>query len=1206
MAVAVKKSELVPGAGQPRRRGNVLVTGSSKGPAKGPVTVSAAVATKGTTKGIAADEAANARAGTAVGPCVVGIGASAGGFEAIRKFFQVMPGDSGVAFIVVQHLDPTHVSLAAELFGKFTTMPVSDAIHGAMIKANHVYTAPSDKTLTVQRGRLHLTPRGDDKHLRLPIDMLFHSLGEGFGARAIGIVLSGSGTDGALGLKTIAMHGGIVLVQDPAGAEFDGMPRSAIASGVAHYVLPIEQMPKVISTYASHPYAEAAAAAGQADGDPKTIQKLIDILQASRGHDFSGYKRGTLMRRVARRMGLRGVLALSDYVNLVKQEPNEATALFRDLLIGVTEFFRDTEAWKALESDVITPLVLAKRRDDPIRIWIPGCSTGEEAYSMAMVVLDRLRRARKRCPVQIFATDTNNDALDVGRLGRYPVGIAARITPARLRRYFVAAPDHTHFTVSDELRSAVVFGIQNLFADPPFGRVDLISCRNVLIYLEPELQRKVLNIFHFALRTEGHLFLGNAESAGSRDDRFKPVSKKWRIFVRQGTTRIDLLSLPPRLADGAADTAALPPRTGAPLSQVAAIAQKLILERFSPAAVLVNSRNEALYFCGPTDDFLVHPRGAPSQDLLAMVREGLRSRVRAALREAASSVMPVNVDGARMRRGSTFAPVQIQVMPHHDPVAGSTFLVVFRHDKEPVLVPDAKTAAGALVRHLEDELQATRDDLQNNIERFEAANESLRVSNEEVVTTNEELRSLNEELESSKEELQSLNEELTTVNQQLEAKLRELEVSNSDLKNLLTSSDISTICLDEALRIKWFAPAAQRQFNLIAGDIGRPVSDIASAISDPALLSSARAVLTGQATTDHEFQVDDGRWFMRRLLPYRTEDSKTSGVIVTYTDLTERHLADDAARATRQDLSDSLERGDKLRTLTVALALAEERERRSLAQDLHDDLGQMMAVIGLKAAAVQAQKMSPALKSAVSECATAIDNANRKLRAMALQLNPPMLDQLGLAPALEWMADEIFRLYRLEVIFKDDGLPKTLEPAVSATLFRAIRELLINVAKHARVEKAVVTASRTGDGMLLVEVSDAGAGFDPDAVGPTPRGTGFGLLSVRERLGFLGGEVSIRSNPGMGTSVLLKVPLIPDKPVGPAPALAERPVAQAAQAAQAAAPPAEPDLKPVPEPVPEPEPEPTARPKPKPKPKPQEIPKPKSRPRRQPDQEKPP
>ena len=1104
--------------------------------------------------GIGSGKASKARA---AGPCIVGIGASAGGFEAIRKFFQVMPGDSGVAFIVVQHLDPTHVSLAAELFAKFTTMPVSDAIDGALIKANHVYTAPSDKTLTVQRGRLKLVPRGDDKHLRLPVDQLFNSLGENCGARAIGIVLSGSGTDGALGLKTIAAQGGIVLVQDPASAEFDGMPRSAIASGVAHYVLPIEQMPRIIATYASHPYTEAAAATAQVEVDPKTLQKLIEILQAARGYDFSGYKRGTLLRRVARRMGLRGVLALSDYVNLVKQEPHEAEALFRDLLIGVTEFFRDPEAWKALEADVITPLVAAKRRDDPVRIWIPGCSTGEEAYTMAMVVLDSLRRARKRCPVQIFATDTNNDALDVGRLGRYPAGIASRIAPVRLRRYFVVGPDKTHYTVSDELRSAVVFGVQNLFADPPFGRVDLISCRNVLIYLEPDLQRKVLNIFHFALRANAHLFLGSAESAGGRDDLFKPVSKKWRIFVRQGATRIDLLSLPPRFPDGPADLAAAPPRAATPLSQVAGIAQKLILERFAPAAVLVNGNNDALYFCGPTDDFLVHPRGAPSQDLLAMVREGLRSRVRTALRDAASSAMPVNIEGARMKRGSTFSPVQIQVMPHHEGALGPVFLVVFRHDKEPALTPDAKTAAGALVRHLEDELQATRDDLQNTIERFEAANESLRVSNEEVVTTNEELRSLNEELESSKEELQSLNEELTTVNQQLEAKLRELEVSNSDLKNLLTSSDISTICLDEALRIKWFAPASQRQFNLIAGDIGRPVSDIASAIGDPGLVIAARAVLAGQPNIDHEFQVDDGRWFIRRLLPYRTEDNKVSGVIVTHTDLTEHHLAADAAKATRHDLSESLERGDKLRTLSIALALAEERERRSLAQDLHDDLGQMMAVIGLKAAAVQAQKMTPALKFAVSECAVAIEQANRKLRTMALQLNPPMLDQLGLVPALEWMADEVRRIYRLEVIIKDDGQPKLLDPAVSATLFRAIRELLINVSKHARVEKAIVTAARTGDGMLMVDVSDAGAGFDPDGIGLTPRGTGFGLLSVRERLGFLGGKVEIRSNPGMGTSVVMTVPLLPDKPAVPAATQTELSPTEAQPLAVQTAPPPE-------------------------------------------------
>lgn len=1067
-----------------------------------------------------------AAADAPAGLCIAGIGASAGGYDAIRRFFRAMPEDSGVAFVVVQHLDPTHTSLAAELFAKCTTMPVSEARNGERIEANHVYTSPSDKEVAVQNGCLRLTPRPSVKQLHLPIDHFFSSLGQACGARAIGIVLSGTGTDGTLGLKEIAAQGGIVLVQEPESAQFDGMPNSAIAAAIANYVLPVEEMPAVIAGYVRHPYVGAPEEADPGLIDPKTLQSLFSIVHARRGHDFSGYKSGTMFRRIQRRMGLHNLLKSKDYLALLKTDPNEVDALFRDLLIGVTEFFRDPQAWEMLDAQVVTALVSDKERDEPIRIWIPGCSTGEEAYTMAMVVLERLRRARKHCPVQIFATDTNNDALDVGRLGRYPVGIAARMPAAWLRRYFVGGPEQQSYTVSEALRACVIFGVQNLFSDPPFGRVDLISCRNVLIYLESEVQKRVLNIFHFALRPQAYLFLGSAESNGGRDDLFKPLSKKWRIYQRDGVTQGSLLALPRRVGELPAGLAVASMRVGPPLSQVASIAQKLILDRFAPASVLINGRFETLYFCGPTDDFLLRPRGAPSQDLLAMVREGLRSRLRAALREAESSGLTVNVAGARMRGPAGFVPVQITVAPSPGAELGRLFLVVFRYDQAPVIAPADSSVEGVLVRHLEEELKVTRDDLQNTIERFESANENLKVSNEEVVTSNEELRSLNEELESSKEELQSLNEELSAANQQLEGKVRELEIVNNDLRNLLNSSDIATICLDRACRIKWFTPATQTQFKFMASDVGRPITDFSLAWSGGGLIDGAEAVLAGKTVPPHAFQTEDARRYLRRMLAYRSERNEISGVIVTFTDITDSQLALDAASLARQDLSESRAMNEKLRLLSVALATAEARERRKLAQDLHDDLGQLLAVIGIKAAALKKEEMSESLQSAVGDCLVALEQASRKVRAMAFDLNPPMLEQLGFGPALEWLVHEIQQLYKLEVTVHDDGRAKPMDPAVSATLFRAVRELLINVAKHARVGAAsVVNACGDGD-ILTVTVSDAGAGFDPRFVGLGEAKGGFGLLSVRERIGLLGGSVSIQSSPGNGTKVVLKVPLL--------------------------------------------------------------------------------
>jgi two-component system CheB/CheR fusion protein len=430
-------------------------------------------------------------------PCIVAIGASAGGLEALRQFFQAMPADTGVAFLVVQHLDPKHASLMAELLAKETAMPVAQAVQGGLILPNHVYTLPSDQGLTVNKGRLRLTPRVERGRLWLPIDLCFNSVADDCSARGIGVVLSGAGSDGALGVRAIAGHGGMVLVQDPASAGSDGMPRSAIATGSANHVLAVAKMPEVIAAYARHPYVSGESKADLQSDDERATQQLIKLVQARRGYDFSGYKRSTLLRRIERRMGLRAILRRDNYVTLLKRDALEVDALFRDLLIGVTEFFRDPEAWQVLDTAVIAPLVAARTNQEPIRIWVPGCSTGEEAYTMAMVVLDRLRRARKHCPVQIFATDANEDALEVGRMGRYPLGIAAHLSAAQLKRYFVKTDDRQHFTVSEALRATVVFGLQNLFADPPFGRVDLISCRNVLIYLEPEVQKRVLSIFHF-------------------------------------------------------------------------------------------------------------------------------------------------------------------------------------------------------------------------------------------------------------------------------------------------------------------------------------------------------------------------------------------------------------------------------------------------------------------------------------------------------------------------------------------------------------------------------------------------------------------------------------------------------------------------------------------------------------------------------------
>jgi two-component system, chemotaxis family, CheB/CheR fusion protein len=1067
------------------------------------------------------------------GPCVAAIGASAGGFDAIRTFFDTMPADSGIAFVVIQHLHPTQKSLAAELFGKRTSMPVVQIEDGMRVEPNHVYTVPPNTYPSIHQGVLRLAVPKQLHGPRLPIDHFFASLGEDQHEHAIGIVLSGSGSDGALGVKSIGANGGIVLAQDPGMAQFDGMPQSAIASGMVNYILPVTGMPEVLVGYARHPYvAGTARPKTEAQSEEAALASVLGLIRGRRGYSFAGYKQSTLLRRVQRRMGLRSIEHWSDYIAVLKKNPTEIDALFKDLLIGVTEFFRDPDAWNILEAEVITPLVQAKPRGEPIRVWVPGCATGEEAYVLAMLLLEKLKQTGKRCPVQVFATDTNEDTLQVGRNGIYPTGVATRISPERMRRFFIEATDSHHYQVARELRESVVFGAQNLVSDPPFSRLDLISCRNLLIYLEPEIQKKIIGMFQYALRPGGYMFLGSAETIGERGDSFKPISKKWRIYRRSGTASHPPLELALGVeAAHASGTAAAVKRPAPRNLQLANRAQQLLLDRFVPASVLVNQRHEIVYFCGPVEDYLLRPRGAPTQDLLAQARDGLRSGLRGALREAAAREATVSTGNARVKREGGFAPVRLTVTPAGtDGDGASLLLVVFQDEAKPAPGAEPKGGDSDLVRQLEDELRTTKDDLQSSIERMDASNEELKVSNEEVVSTNEELQSINEELESSKEELQSLNEELSTVNQQLQSKVLELENANSDLKNLLASSEIATICIDRDFRIRWFTPAMKKVFNVMDTDVGRPISDFAAALSGGALLDHAASVLKKLTPLQRELQLEDGRWYLRRVIPYRGEDERIDGIVVTFTDITEARLSAETAVASQRKMNESLEqkvreRTVQLRALTVELSLAEERERRSLAQDLHDDLGQLLSIIKHRLTALHGHKRGADLAGELRAIEDLIDKANKSMRTLAFELSPPVLHTLGLIPALEWLTEEMERVYGLKVRLSDDGAPKPLDEPSRTTLFRAVRELLINVAKHAGARQAEVT-SLLSDNRLTLAVNDDGGGFDyQKALRAAPGSGGLGLVSLRERIEFIGGEMHVDSGPNDGTTITLIAPL---------------------------------------------------------------------------------
>jgi two-component system CheB/CheR fusion protein len=828
---------------------------------------------------------------------VVGIGASAGGIEALSSFFDAMPVISGCAFVVVLHLDPKRKSEMARILGSHTRMPVVQVEGALSLAPDSVYVIAPDTDLKLESQRLRVSRPAEPRGKRHPIDVLFASIAAERHERSVAIVLSGTGSDGTEGLKEIRAEGGMSLVQSPETARFDAMPRSAIAAGLADHVLAAEAMPAILVAYLKHGYVSdpAGVEPGHVAGEA-AIEQILDVVRARNGHDFGSYKRNTLRRRIHRRMGLRNINTPLDYVKDLRTNAGEAAALAADLMISVTGFFRDPEAWRALASLAIAPLVAERESGSEIRIWVPACATGEEAYTNAMLITEQAEAAGKRFDLKVFATDALEGNLHKARDGIYPAAALADFPPERICRFFEKLDGC--FQVRKELRDAIVFAAHNVLRDPPFSRLDLISCRNFLIYLEPEAQQRVIAHYHFALRPGGHLFLGNAESIGRHDELFDTISKKWRIYARTGPTRHDLIDYRPLRGSVGAGTAGGPLATPAESARLAETARRALLERYAPASVLIDQKGRALYFHGSTGDYLEQPSGEPTRDLLAMTRDGLGLKLRGALREATKGDRTATVH-ARVRQNGASRRVAMTAMPlPASPQGGKLILVSFTADEAPAASGDPaghdvlETTSGE--RALQEELISMRAELRNTIEHLETANEELKASNEEAISMNEELQSTNEELETSKEELQSFNEELNTVNSQLQHKISELERSTNDLNNLLAGSETATLFLDDTLAITWFAPAMKELFDLVTSDIGRPIAHFARKFSDENLLDDTQTVLSKLTTIEAEIRADTGRWYLRRILPYRTRDNRIAGIVITFSDITERRAAAEA------------------------------------------------------------------------------------------------------------------------------------------------------------------------------------------------------------------------------------------------------------------------------------------------------------------------
>ena len=824
---------------------------------------------------------------------VVGIGASAGGLRALQAFFDVMPHDSGLAFLVVQHLDPTHRSEIAGLLGRHTSMPVMMAEDGEAIRPNHVYTIPPNRYLAVEEGKLSLTVPTKERGPKFSIDSLFYSLGRAFGEKAAGVVLSGTGTDGTQGLRAIKGHGGLAVAQAPATAEFDAMPRSAIDAGVVDTVVAIEKVPEALIAYFSGPIGKPAP---DSDRFPKYMGELLGMLQTSRRVDFRAYKPGTLRRRIERRVAVRRCASGEDYVDLVRHDAAELDRLFADLLIQVTRFFREPESWAYLEKEILPGLVAHADADNPLRVWVPGCSTGEEAYTIAILLLEALRAAGKDVPIQIFASDLDDHALAIARAGSYPAAsIEADLSPERLASFFT--PTDSRFVVNKQLRDSVVFVHHNLLADPPFIRLDIISCRNVLIYFEAPTQNRVFDTFAFALKPDRYLVLGNSETVGGAAAAFVPASRKARVYRRTDTGRHihHDLRMPVPAARTRRPEVLEPSRETDTLAL--SIAREVVLERYSAACVVVDRRFRIASLFGPTYRYLIQPTGPITADFLQWLREGIRTRVRTALESAIAEGRLVRVPALRFKENGKVRSVSCTVEPLPANGDSNGLLLVAFQEAPAASGPEANLMPAGepeqLVRQLEYELRIARDEHRRAMEQLQALNEELRATNEEVLSSNEELQSTNEELETSKEELQSLNEELGTVNTELESKLRELEQLNDDVNNLLVSADIPIIFLDRQLRVRRFTPASVRLFRLIPTDIDRPLADIAPSVDDPALLDDATLVLDQLTVAEQQVSGKDGEVFVRQIRPYRTGDHRIGGVTITYQDITERARAEE-------------------------------------------------------------------------------------------------------------------------------------------------------------------------------------------------------------------------------------------------------------------------------------------------------------------------
>lgn len=820
---------------------------------------------------------------------IVGIGASAGGLEALKEIFSAFSESPQFAFVIIQHLSPDRPSHMAEILGKLTSLRTIVAADQMKVEGGTIYTLPPDHYLILRDGLLHFVEPFQHDGAKTPIDLFFCSLAADQRERAICVLLSGNGSDGTEGLRSVRGAGGMAIVQTPETAEFDSMPRSAIATDLVDRILSPREIPQAIFDYISHAARgrDEDAAAPVEDATEKEVDTILGLLVAQAKHDFRCYKKSTVRRRIERRMGLRQVRSIHDYVRMLEEDREELSALAKDMLIGVTRFFREPDSFTALQEKVLAPLVHARDSDCSLRVWVPGCSTGEEAYSISILLQEELEKAQKSCKIQVFASDIDEDALQLARMGVYAKDIKEDVSPERLQRFFINKD--AVYQVNKPLRESVVFALQNVLHDPPFSNLDLISCRNLLIYLEPKAQKRVMELFAFALKPRGFLFLGKADNIAGQEQLFESLARPWQIYRRSGAPAPSSL-LPNKITMRTADRFHAEKLDLAHLTE---LHQRVLLAHFAAATVLVTPSGDIVHFFGPTHKYLKHPTGQANLNLLTMVWEGLAARLRPAMQKAVQEKQTVTLEGVEYEGDVDRSKATVTIIPMISRRLNGDLLAIIFEEHRPAVpgILPLNAVAGketntSTITQLEYELRIAREEHLAAIEELETANAELRMTNEESLSVNEELQSTNEELETSKEELQSMNEEMNTVNSQLAEKIEEVTTFNNDLANLFNSSNLATIFLDKELKIKRFSAPAVKLINLLPGDVGRPIAHIAHNLVDVDLTAKCTEVLAHLGTLENEVLARDSSWFLMRLMPYRTLDDRIEGVVVNFDEVT--------------------------------------------------------------------------------------------------------------------------------------------------------------------------------------------------------------------------------------------------------------------------------------------------------------------------------